>query len=374
VPAPHYIRPSQAGLLQWFTAIAERSAHPVIVYDIPYRTGVVLELATLRALAAQRIVAIKDCGGDAAKTQALIADGQLQVLAGEDAQIFSTLALGGAGAIAASAHAHTGHFVELMQCLERGDLPAARALWHRSRTSPPALPSPTRPHQGLAGAAGPNAGNAAGAHAAGIGRAGAAAGRDSAAAAAVRRRCCRTQVGIAVQDALHLTVRPLAAPGRGNAARIEFGGHGAVRQAARLQFGEQRLMLLGKGIGRGFALFHGGAQVVCTCAAQAARHAPWLRTRPSRARADRLVHGLVGGHLGQPPVTGGKKATSSPGEGGTGIAHTWFSAMRTALPGQRRRLHRAISCSRSAPTVAAAVAGFRCPCPGLRGWRRNSAR
>lgn len=130
VPAPHYIRPSQAGLLQWFTAIADASAHPVIVYDIPYRTGAVLELATLRALAAHpRIVAVKDCGGDAAKTQALIADGRLQVLAGEDAQIFSTLALGGAGAIAASAHAHTRHFVEMMQRLQRGDLPAARALW-----------------------------------------------------------------------------------------------------------------------------------------------------------------------------------------------------------------------------------------------------
>lgn len=130
VPAPHYIRPSQAGLLQWFTAIADRSTHPVIVYDIPYRTGAVLELTTLRALAAHpRIAAIKDCGGDAAKTQALIADGRLQVLAGEDVQIFSTLALGGAGAIAASAHAHTRHFVEMMKLLERGDLPAARALW-----------------------------------------------------------------------------------------------------------------------------------------------------------------------------------------------------------------------------------------------------
>lgn len=130
VPPPHYIRPSQAGLLQWFTAIADRSAHPVIVYDIPYRTGAVLELATLRTLAAHpRIVAVKDCGGDAAKTQALIADGQLQVLAGEDAQILATLALGGAGAIAASAHAHTRHFVELMRCLAQGELPAARALW-----------------------------------------------------------------------------------------------------------------------------------------------------------------------------------------------------------------------------------------------------
>ena len=124
---PHFL---QAGLAAFFRTVADASSVPIILYDIPYRTGVVLELATLRALAAhERIVAIKDCGGDAAKTQALIADGQLQVLAGEDAQIFSTLALGGAGAIAASAHAHTGHFVELMQCLERGDLPAARALW-----------------------------------------------------------------------------------------------------------------------------------------------------------------------------------------------------------------------------------------------------
>lgn len=42
VPAPHYIRPSQAGILQWFKAIADASAVPLIVYDIPYRTGVTL--------------------------------------------------------------------------------------------------------------------------------------------------------------------------------------------------------------------------------------------------------------------------------------------------------------------------------------------
>src|SRR5256885_16370873 len=75
VPAPHYIRPSQAGLLQWFTTIAERSAHPVIIYDIPYRTGVGLEVATLRALAApERIVAIKGCGGDAPQNPAPISE------------------------------------------------------------------------------------------------------------------------------------------------------------------------------------------------------------------------------------------------------------------------------------------------------------
>nr|WP_315479311.1 4-hydroxy-tetrahydrodipicolinate synthase [uncultured Rhodoferax sp.] len=130
VPAPHYIRPSQAGLLQWFTAIADASAQPVVIYDIPARTGVQLTLATLRTLAQHpNITAIKDCGGDPAKTQALIADGQLQVLAGDDANIFTTLALGGTGAIAASGHVHTARLVALMQRVVRGELVAAQALW-----------------------------------------------------------------------------------------------------------------------------------------------------------------------------------------------------------------------------------------------------
>ncbi len=131
VPAPHYIRPSQDGLLHWFNAIADASPAPIIVYDIPYRTGAVLAADTLLSLARHpRIVAIKDCGGDMAKIQALIADGRLAVLTGEDAQIFSTMALGGAGAIAASAHWQTERFVELVRLLEAGHLPQARRLWH----------------------------------------------------------------------------------------------------------------------------------------------------------------------------------------------------------------------------------------------------
>ncbi|MHA7600388.1 4-hydroxy-tetrahydrodipicolinate synthase [Alicycliphilus sp. T452] len=130
VPAPHYIRPSQEGLLHWFNAIADASAAPLIVYDIPYRTGATLATGTLLALAAHpRIRAVKDCGGDTAKTQALIADGRLAVLAGEDAQMFTTLALGGTGAIAASAHWQTPRFVELLELLRTGDLPGARRVW-----------------------------------------------------------------------------------------------------------------------------------------------------------------------------------------------------------------------------------------------------
>ncbi|WP_431095883.1 4-hydroxy-tetrahydrodipicolinate synthase [Polaromonas aquatica] len=130
LPAPSYIRPSQAGLVEWFTTLADTSAVPVVLYDIPYRTGSKMELETIRTLAGHpRIQALKDCGGDPVKTRALIADGQLQVLAGEDANIFSTVAAGGRGAIAAAAHLHTARFAEVVRRLRANDMAGAEALW-----------------------------------------------------------------------------------------------------------------------------------------------------------------------------------------------------------------------------------------------------
>jgi 4-hydroxy-tetrahydrodipicolinate synthase len=130
VPAPHYIRPSQTGLQHWFTQLADTATQPLIVYDIPYRTGSQLTLETLLALAAHpNIRAIKDCDGDASKTQALIHDGRLQVLAGEDAQILATLRKGGVGAIAASAHLKTAQFVQVLNLMRCGELAQAQQLW-----------------------------------------------------------------------------------------------------------------------------------------------------------------------------------------------------------------------------------------------------
>ncbi|MDP9899970.1 4-hydroxy-tetrahydrodipicolinate synthase family protein [Variovorax ginsengisoli] len=130
VPPPSYIRPSQDGLHTWFAAIADASGVPIVVYDIPYRTGSTLALSTMRALAEHpRIQAVKDCGGDAGKTRALLADGRLQMLAGEDAQIFSLLCEGGTGAIAASAHLHTDRFVAMMRAIREERLADARGLW-----------------------------------------------------------------------------------------------------------------------------------------------------------------------------------------------------------------------------------------------------
>lgn len=132
LPPPSYIRPSQTGLLHFFEAIADQAPAPLVLYDIPYRTGVKIELPTLLQLAAHpRIQALKDCGGQLSATQALIQDGRLAVLAGEDHAVFSTLALGGAGAIAASAHLLTPAYVALVQALAEDRIEHARALWQR---------------------------------------------------------------------------------------------------------------------------------------------------------------------------------------------------------------------------------------------------
>ncbi|WP_454828207.1 4-hydroxy-tetrahydrodipicolinate synthase [Paraburkholderia xenovorans] len=129
--APYYIRPSQAGIVDHFTALADASAKPVVLYDIPYRTGVRLELDTLLALAAHpRIQAVKDCAGSLDTTLALIRDGRLQVLAGEDINIFNTLCLGGSGAIAASAHVRPERFVALYRALAAGRLDEGRRIFH----------------------------------------------------------------------------------------------------------------------------------------------------------------------------------------------------------------------------------------------------
>jgi 4-hydroxy-tetrahydrodipicolinate synthase len=131
VPAPYYVRPSQQGIVDHFTALADTARAPLAIYDIPQRTGVRIEPDTLLALAAHpNIVAVKDCAGSTATTLALIRDGRLQVLAGNDIEMFATLCAGGAGAIAASAHLRPREFVRMFDEIATGRLVDARARFH----------------------------------------------------------------------------------------------------------------------------------------------------------------------------------------------------------------------------------------------------
>jgi 4-hydroxy-tetrahydrodipicolinate synthase len=130
VPPPYYVRPSQKGIADFFTAVADASPHPVVLYDIPSRVGVRIQTGTMLQLAAHpRIRAVKDCSGDLEHTQALIDDGRLQMLCGDDSRVFVNLCQGSVGAIAASAHLRPGLFAELHRLVQKNDLNAARGLW-----------------------------------------------------------------------------------------------------------------------------------------------------------------------------------------------------------------------------------------------------
>ncbi len=132
---PPFTRPGQAGVLAYFTQLAAASPVPLVVYDVPYRTGQYLSAATLRRLAGLPGVAgLKYAPGVInADTIALLARPpvRLAVLGGDDPFIAPLLALGAAGGILASAHLATADFARLIRLWQAGDVTAARALGGR---------------------------------------------------------------------------------------------------------------------------------------------------------------------------------------------------------------------------------------------------
>jgi 4-hydroxy-tetrahydrodipicolinate synthase len=129
---PYYTRPSQEGVLAHFTRLAAGSPVPLIVYNIPYRTGVSLSWRTLRAIASvPGIIGMKHAaGGIDADTVMFMADvpADFAVLGGDDAFVSPLLALGAVGGILAAAHVRTSEFAELIAAWRAGDLARAREL------------------------------------------------------------------------------------------------------------------------------------------------------------------------------------------------------------------------------------------------------
>lgn len=131
IAPPYYVRPSQAAIVDYFLDLADRASCPIIAYNIPYRTGVSMDFATFEQIAHHRnIQAVKDCGGDPALTMDLITRTPLQVLAGEDGNILTTLCAGGVGAIAASAHLFPQRFTAIHRLILGDRISEARALFH----------------------------------------------------------------------------------------------------------------------------------------------------------------------------------------------------------------------------------------------------
>jgi 4-hydroxy-tetrahydrodipicolinate synthase len=132
IASPYYVRPSQRGLVQHFTALADHASWPIVLYNIPYRAAVNLGNEALLDIAQHpNIVGMKDCCADRAQSIDFLGrrPAGFRVLTGEDAQYFDALADGADGGILLSAHLETESFAAVRTLLREGDRDAALAQW-----------------------------------------------------------------------------------------------------------------------------------------------------------------------------------------------------------------------------------------------------
>ncbi len=131
VVTPYYNRPSQAGIEAHFQAISTATDLPVLVYDIPRRTGREVRLPTFLRLAADGVIAgVKDASGSPAATAALLADvpANFEVYSGEDALTLPLLAVGAVGVISVASHWAGVQMSEMVAAFTKGDTEAAMVI------------------------------------------------------------------------------------------------------------------------------------------------------------------------------------------------------------------------------------------------------
>jgi 4-hydroxy-tetrahydrodipicolinate synthase len=129
VVTPYYSRPPQSGLLAHFTAVADATDLPMMLYDIPPRTVVPIEVDTLRRLAEHpNIKAVKDAKGDLVAGSQVLASTDLAYYSGDDAMNLPWLAVGGVGFVSVIGHVVAGRLRDMLDAFEAGDVVGARAI------------------------------------------------------------------------------------------------------------------------------------------------------------------------------------------------------------------------------------------------------
>jgi 4-hydroxy-tetrahydrodipicolinate synthase len=131
VVTPYYNRPPQSGLVRHFTAVADATGLPVMVYDIPVRTGTPITSETMLRMAGhERIVAVKDAKGNLAETAWVTSRCDLAYYSGDDQLTLPLLAVGAVGVVGVPTHVVGPQTKAMIEAFERGDVAEARRL-HR---------------------------------------------------------------------------------------------------------------------------------------------------------------------------------------------------------------------------------------------------
>lgn len=131
---PYYNKPTPEGLYRHFSAVAEATSLPIVLYNVPGRTGCNIDAATLTRLATiPRVVGVKEASGNITQMVEICraVPPEFMVLSGDDALTLPLMAIGGRGLISVASNAVPAEMAQLVEAAERGDYAAARQLHHR---------------------------------------------------------------------------------------------------------------------------------------------------------------------------------------------------------------------------------------------------
>ena len=129
VVTPYYNKPTQSGVLAHFTAVSEASDLPIMIYDIPGRSGIPITTETMLRLAENpKIGALKDAKADFAAVTRVLAATDLDVYSGDDGLTLPWMAAGAVGVVSVSAHVATAAFRALVDAAAAGDFAEARRI------------------------------------------------------------------------------------------------------------------------------------------------------------------------------------------------------------------------------------------------------
>ena len=134
IVAPYYNKPSQEGLYEHYKAVAAATELPIVVYNVPGRTGVNITAETTLRIARDcpNVIATKEASGNIAQIEEIIvgAPEGFEVLSGDDGIAYELMSAGATGAITVIGNSHPREFGEMIHAIQAGDMQTAQAIHH----------------------------------------------------------------------------------------------------------------------------------------------------------------------------------------------------------------------------------------------------
>ncbi len=129
VVTPYYNKPSQDGVFAHFTAVANAADLPLMIYDIPGRSGIPIQTETILRLAEHpRIMSLKDAKNDITATTEVLTKTELEIYSGDDQNVLAWMAMGAVGVVSVTAHVAAPHFRRMIDAVLNYDLREARIV------------------------------------------------------------------------------------------------------------------------------------------------------------------------------------------------------------------------------------------------------